>query len=122
MILLARFCPCLVNPYSDRLLYFLLEKNWEKALKLIRKGEGIRWKSLGWNILHVALWELAPEFVILALIRHGISPNERDIEDGRGALHYAVLYHPTTVKTLVNLSAEVNSQDVILYYLFLIVY
>jgi ankyrin repeat protein len=106
------FRGCLVDPYSDRLLSLLHENNWDLAMKLIRRGEGLRWTSFGWTVLHFALWKLAPERLVIALLRGGLSANEPDIEDGKSSLHYAIQFHPNAVAALLSYSADTNLEDV----------
>jgi len=112
MLRSAFFRHCLVDPYSDRLLSLFHEDNWDLAMKLIRRGEGLRWACFGWTVLHVAIWKLAPDGVVVALLNSGLSANEPEYEDGKTALHYAVQFHPRCVPALLNHCADCNSEDV----------
>ena len=118
MLVSSCFSHCLVDPYSDRLLSLLHEDNWDLAIKLIRKGEGLRWTSFGWTVLHFALWKLAPEGVVVALLKSGLSANEPDNEDGKTGLHYAVQFHPRSVPALLKHFGDSNSEDVSLEFIF----
>jgi ankyrin repeat protein len=103
---------CLADPYSDRLLSILHESNWDVAMKLIRKGEGLRWSNFGWTVLHFAMWKTAPEIIVIAMLKGGLSANERDIEDGKTAVHFAVQFNPKTVSALLEHAGDSNFEDV----------
>jgi len=88
------------------------EKNWDMAMKLIKRGEGLRWTSFGWTVLHFAMWKMVPDRVLLALLNRGLSANEPDSEDGKTALHFAVQFHPASVGALLEHAADPNTEDV----------
>ena len=103
---------CLSDPYSDRLLALMHDSNWDLAMKLIRKGEGLKWSNFGWTVLHFAMFKMAPETVVIAMLRAGLSPNKRDFEDGKTAVHFAVQYHPQVIQALLAFSGDGNIEDV----------
>jgi len=105
---ILRCFSCFSDPYSDRLISLLHEAHWENAMKLIRRGEGLHWTSFGWTALHIAIWKLAPDRIILAMLRGGLSANDKDYEDGETAVHFAVKFHPKSVKALLENSGDCN--------------
>lgn len=105
---------CFVDPYSDKLLGIFHEQNWDNALKLIRRGEGLRWSSFGWTMLHFAMWKAAPVNIVLAMLSGGLSANEKDNEDGKTAVHFAVQFNPSSVQALLEHAGDSNYEDVCL--------
>jgi ankyrin repeat protein len=102
---------CVADPYSDRLLSKLHEKNWDMAMKLIKRGEGLRWRNFGWTVLHFAMWKMAPDSVVIAMLKGGLSANERNAEDGKTAMHFAVEFNPQGVPALIKYSGDSNVED-----------
>jgi hypothetical protein len=102
----------MADPFSNKLMEALHMKNWDLTLKLIRRGEGLRWCNFGWTVLHFAMLQAAPRCIVIAMLRAGLSANECAMEDGKTPLHSAVMYNPESIPTLLEHNGDTNHADV----------